>query len=214
MLRRRRPRQGLTRVAAPLPFSQACENNKDVILAILRQLLADRHAVLEIASGTGQHACHFAHAMPWLQWQPTELAQNLPVLAPRCAHFAGQNLLPPLALDVRDTPWPVVVPDALFSANSLHIMAFAAVEALFTALGRQAPDGTLLVVYGPFNYGGRYTSDSNARFDQWLAQQHPDSAIRNFEDVDRLAESAGFTLLADHAMPANNRLLVWEKVKH
>jgi hypothetical protein len=198
-------------VAVPLPFSQACENNKDAILAVLRQEFADRRAVLEVASGTGQHACHFAHAMPWLQWQPTELSQNLPVLAPRCADFAGQNLLPPLVLDVRAKPWPVAVPDALFSANSLHIMAYTAVEALFAALGQQAPAGALLAIYGPFNYGGRYTSDSNAQFDQWLAQQHPDSAIRNFEDVDRLAEAAGFTLRSDHAMPANNRLLVWER---
>lgn len=196
-------------MARPLPFSQACENNKSYILEILREAFADRSQVLEIASGTGQHACHFAANMPWLQWQPTELSQNLPVLHPRCAAYGGDNLLSEQALDVCDQPWPVAVPDALFSANSLHIMAFSAVEKFFGALATQAGDDTVLAIYGPFNYRGQYTSPSNARFDQWLAQQHPDSAIRNFEDVDRLAAAAGFSLQADHAMPANNRLLVW-----
>jgi Protein of unknown function (DUF938) len=198
-------------MADTLPFSQACENNKSYILEVLREAFADRRQVLEIASGTGQHACHFAANMPWLQWQPTELPQNLAVLHPRCAAYGGDNLLLEQALDVCDEPWPVAVPDALFSANSLHIMAFTAMEKLFGALATQAGDDTVLAVYGPFNYRGQYTSPSNARFDQWLAQQHPDSAIRNFEDVDRLASAAGFSLQADHAMPANNRLLVWRK---
>lgn len=192
-----------------LPFSQACENNKLPILEVLRQAFADRRQVLEIASGTGQHACHFAASMPWLRWQPTELPQHLPVLHPRCAAYTGDNLLPELALDVCDEPWPVAVPDALFSANSLHIMAFSAVEKLFEALGRLAGDDVVLAIYGPFNYRGQYTSPSNARFDQWLAQQHPDSAIRDFEAVDRLASASGFSLQADHEMPANNRLLLW-----
>ncbi len=194
-----------------LPFSQSCENNKDYILERLREEFADRRQVLEIASGTGQHACHFAGGMPWLDWQPTELAQNLPLLAPRCAGYPGGNLLPERALDVRDKPWPVMVPDAVFSANSLHIMAFTAVVKLFDGLARQAGDDVVLALYGPFNYGGRYTSESNARFDQWLAVQNPDSAIRNFEDINRLAGAAGFVLREDHAMPANNRLLVWTR---
>jgi hypothetical protein len=194
-----------------LPFSQACENNKQYILEVLQTAFAERMQVLEIASGTGQHACHFAAAMPWLQWQPTELSHNLPVLHPRCTDYPGENLLPERSLDVCDQPWPVAIPDALFSANSLHIMGYPAVEQLFATLGKQAGDNVVLAVYGPFNYGGEYTSASNARFDQWLAQQSPDSAIRHFEDVDRLANTAGFKLQDDHEMPANNRLLVWEK---
>jgi cyclopropane fatty-acyl-phospholipid synthase-like methyltransferase len=194
-----------------LPFSQACENNKAPILALLQQVFADRQRVLEIASGTGQHACHFAAHMPWLEWQPTELASNLAVLHPRCAAYSGTNLLPEQLLDVREQPWPLPVPDALFSANSLHIMAWTAVEQLFEALHSGAPQDVVLALYGPFNYGGQYTSDSNARFDQWLAQQHPDSAIRDFEAVDKLASQAGFKLRADKGMPANNRLLVWHK---
>ena len=194
-----------------LPFSQACENNKAFILEVLLEVFADRREVLEIASGTGQHACHFAAGMPWLRWQPTELAENLRFLLPRCRAYAGANLLPPVALDVRDPAWPLAIPDAMFSANSLHIMAFAAVEQFFAALAEQAGPDVTLVFYGPFNYCGKYTSPSNARFDRWLAQQHPDSAIRDFEAVDRLAAQAGFALRADHDMPANNRLLVWHK---
>jgi hypothetical protein len=194
-----------------LPFSQSCENNKSWILDVLTRAFADRRQVLEIASGTGQHACHFAANMPWLQWQPTELPENMPVLHPRCAAYAGDNILPERALDVCDEPWPVDIPDALFSANSLHIMPWAAVEKLFATLGKAAGGDVVLAVYGPFNYNGHYTSDSNARFDQWLAQKSPDSAIRHFEEVDRLAAAAGFALQGDHEMPANNRLLLWAK---
>jgi hypothetical protein len=194
-----------------LPFSQACENNKAYILEILIEAFADRRCVLEIAAGTGQHACHFAGQMPWLRWQPTELRDNLPLLEPRCEHFAGGNLLAPLALDVRTAPWPVPLPDAVFGANFLHIMAFSAVQDFFEGLGQYGEADTLLAVYGPFNYRGRYTSPSNARFDQWLAQQHPESAIRHFEEIDRLARAAGFVLQADHDMPANNRLLLWHR---
>ena len=194
-----------------LPFSQSCENNKAFILPVLQQVFADRSAVLEIASGTGQHACYFADNMPWLQWQPTELAQNLATLHARCAAHGDANLLQERALDVRQDTWPQWNTDAVFSANSLHIMAFSAVEKLFAALGKFAGDDVVLAVYGPFHYNGCYTSASNARFDQWLAQQSPDSAIRHFEDVDRLAQTSGFELQGDHAMPANNRLLVWAK---
>jgi hypothetical protein len=194
-----------------LPFSQACENNKAVILEILQRVFADRRRVLEIASGTGQHACHFAAGMPWLDWQPTEPPAGLALLEPRCSACDRDNLLPPRGLDVRDDPWPVAVPDALFTANSLHIMAWSAVAALFRAVGRQAGADTLFAVYGPFNYAGRYTSDSNARFDQWLRERDPDSAIRDVEAVDALAGAAGFALLEDNPMPANNRLLVWRR---
>lgn len=194
-----------------LPFSQSCENNKGFILDVLREYFADRLEVLEIASGTGQHACHFAAQMPWLQWQPTELAAHLPLLRPRCDAYAGENLSAPAALDVCDRPWPIRIPDALFSANSLHIMPFSAVEQLFAALGRDAGSDVKLAIYGPFNYHGKYTSPSNAQFDQWLAQQHPLSAIRDFEAVNQLADRAGFSLQADCEMPANNRLLLWRE---
>ncbi len=193
-----------------LPFSQACENNKGPILVQLQRLLAQREQVLEIGSGTGQHATWFAAHLPHLRWQPTDIQENLGVLRPRCNEYEGENLLPPLALDVRDRPWPTpVLADAVFTANSLHIMPWDAVEELFAELAAVAAPEALLLVYGPFNYGGRYTSESNARFDQWLAEQSAHSAIRDFERVDALARAAGFQLREDNAMPANNRLLVW-----
>lgn len=197
---------------AELPFSQSCENNKGPILEVLSRVFADSREVLEIASGTAQHACWFAAHLPHLAWQPSDLPASLPLTIPRCDAFAGENLRPPLALDVSLRPWPVEsIPDAVFSANSLHIMPWESVVELFAELGERAAAGTLLAVYGPFNYAGNYTSASNARFDQWLATQSPHSAIRDFERVDALASAAGFELLEDNTMPANNRLLVWQR---
>lgn len=193
----------------PLPFSQACENNKQPILDILSRVFAERREVLEIGSGTGQHATWFAQHLPHLRWRPTELPENLSVITPRCEHYAGSNLGNPTILDVSQRPWSNEVPDAVFSANSLHIMPWACVEDLFAELGERARGDTVLAIYGPFNYNGEYTSESNARFDQWLAAQNPHSAIRDFAAVDALAQAAGFSLQEDNAMPANNRLVVW-----
>ncbi len=176
-------------------------------------MLAETGTALEIGAGTGQHATHFAAAMPWLQWQPTELAENMPVLLPRCLACNAANLLAPVVLDVNDRPWPLSpLPDALFTANTLHIMPWQAVESLFAELAARADKPARFAVYGPFNYRGQYTSDSNASFDQWLAQRNPHSAIRDFERVNDLAKAAGYSLLEDNAMPANNRLLVWSGV--
>jgi len=194
-----------------LPFSQACENNKDFILDVLSVFFASCKQVLEVASGTGQHATHFAANLPWLRWQPTELPVHLEVLRPRCEQYSGENLDPPRALDVTERPWGLQVPEALFTANSLHIMPASAMERLFEALAEQSPETCRLAIYGPFNYGGKYTSASNARFDQWLADQNPLSAIRDFEVVQALAATAGFSLYEDVEMPANNRLLLWER---
>jgi hypothetical protein len=193
------------------PFSQACENNKTSILEVLREELDGLKQVLELGSGTGQHGRYFAEHWPQLHWQMTDVAENIAAIECWREGYPGDNLPAPQILDVRSLDWRVDIPAAIFTANSLHIMAWAAVEALFEYLGRQAPDGNHLCVYGPFNYRGDYTSDSNARFDQWLAQQNPDSAIRDFEAVDALAVAAGYRLHADHGMPANNRLLVWHK---
>lgn len=194
-----------------LPFSQSCENNKGPILEELERAFAGRCKVLEIASGTAQHATWLAAHLSQLVWQPTELPEHLPVTQPRCLAYTGDNLLPPLGLDVSDRPWPVEVPDAVFTANSLHIMPWQSVVELFAELGERAQADTMVAVYGPFNYDGEYTSSSNAQFDQWLARQSPYSAIRDFEAVNRLAEAAGFGLSGDREMPANNRLLIWRK---
>ena len=194
-----------------LPFSQACENNKQPILDRIQPLLRDREQVLEIGSGTGQHAVYFAAAMPKLTWLPTEIASQLPVLTPRLEAYTGDNLAAPLTLDVCARPWPVPVPDAMYTANTFHIMPWSAVESLFEWLADHAPDDFLLLVYGPFHYGGRYTADSNARFDEWLKERDPLSGIRDFEAVDALVTQAGLSLIGDEAMPANNRLLAWRR---
>ena len=193
-----------------LPYSQACENNKAPILEILRSAFADCSEVLEIASGTAQHATFFAEHMSHLYWRPSELRANLAITQLRCEAYPGANLAAPIPLDVSQRPWPLeTVPRAIFTANSLHIMPWESVVDLFAELGERADADTLLALYGPFNYDGRYTSPSNAHFDQWLAQQSPHSGIRDFEQVAALAADAGFSLREDNDMPANNRLLVF-----
>lgn len=194
-----------------LVTAEASERNKGPILEVLRHELAGARALLEIGSGTGQHAVHFAAHLPLLRWQPSEVAALLEPLAQRIQLAHLPNLAAPLALDVRLQPWPRVAVDAVFSANTLHIMDVAAVADFFRGVGVLLQGGGVLCVYGPFNYQGRYTSDSNAQFDQWLKARDVRSAIRDFEAVDALAREAGLTLAADHAMPANNRTLVWRR---
>lgn len=195
------------------PFSQACENNRQPILDILQRALADRQQVLELGSGTGQHAVYFAPRLPHLTWQTTDLAVNHEGINAWIDEFPADNLRRPLLVNANQRPWQLddYQPDALYTANTCHIMAWSSVENLFAELEILMPEDATLAIYGPFNYGGRFTSDSNARFDQWLKQQAPHQGIRDFEAVNRLAETAGFRLAEDNAMPANNRLLIWKK---
>lgn len=198
-------------VSSSRPFSQACENNKGPILEVLQSAFASVGSVLEIGSGTGQHAVFIAPRLPHLVWQPSDLADNLPGIRAWIQQDNAKNLKTPIELDVSWPSWPVESTGGVFSANTLHIMGWDQVERFFEGVGRVlAPEG-VLCVYGPFNYGGAYTSPSNAQFDLWLKQQDPHSAIRHFEDVDALARKQGLALQADHAMPANNRLLVWRR---
>lgn len=192
------------------PVAPACERNRQPILQELKPVLADVDYVLEVGSGTGQHAVYFAGNLPHLQWQPSDRAENLPGIALWREDSALENLLPAVELDVAK-PWPVTQTPAVFSANTLHIMGWPSVKAFFDGIGRHLLSGGSLVVYGPFNYEGRYTSDSNAAFDQWLKERDQASGIRDFEAVNTLAEMAGLKLVKDIAMPANNRLLVWCK---
>ena len=192
-----------------LPFSDACERNKGPILEVLRSAFAGCTRVVEIGSGTGQHAVHFARHLPHLQWQPTDRAEYLAGLAARVAQEGPGNLRPPFEFDVaRPSSLPGTF-DAIFSANTLHIMSWPEVQAFFAYTGRAlGPSGTL-AVYGPFRYGGEFTTESNAHFDRALRERDPASGIRDFEAVDALAAAQGFVLVADHSMPANNQLLVW-----
>jgi SAM-dependent methyltransferase len=196
-------------MSTALTRSEACERNRGPILEVLREAFAGRRRVLEIGSGTGQHAAYFAAALPHLEWQPSDLPANHAAIRAWAAAARAANLREPLALDVRDEPWPVAGFDAVFSANTLHIMHPSAVEALFRGCGRLLPRGGSLVVYGPLRYGGRHTAPSNAVFDAQLRACDPGSGVRDFEWVDALARARGFELVRDVAMPANNRCLVW-----
>ncbi|MBU0654481.1 MAG: DUF938 domain-containing protein [Gammaproteobacteria bacterium] len=193
------------------PFAEACEQNKDPILAVIEPLLRDCRNVLEIGSGTGQHAVHFAANLPHLLWHTSDMAENHPGILMWLEEAALPNTRPPLRLDVLRDPWPEIAVDAVYSANTAHIMGWLEVEALFAGVGKLLPEGGLFALYGPFNYGGHYTSDSNARFDQWLKMRDPQSGIRDVDDLNRLAAAAGMGLVQDYEMPVNNRTLVWKK---
>jgi len=201
----------LSQTRSVLTLSEACERNKGPILGVLSDELAACQRVLEVGSGTGQHAVYFAAHLPHLTWQPSELPAGLPALAARIRAEGGPNLLPPVPLDVRTDPWPVAPVDAVFSANTLHIMSWSEVQQFFRGVRAVLIAPGVLCVYGPFSYHGRHTSDSNAEFDAYLKQRDPRSGIRDFAALDELARGAGLALSADHAMPANNRTLVWRR---
>ena len=192
-----------------LPFSEASERNRQPILEILRGVLARNRHVVEIGAGTGQHAVHFARQLPHLEWQPTDRVEYLPGLASRVALEGSANLHPPIELDVMQADWPDIAADAVYSANTLHIMSWPEVEAFFRGVGRILQEGGVLIVYGPFRYRGSFTTESNAAFDRALRGRDPASGIRDFEAVNALAAAQRLELQADHAMPANNQLLTW-----
>lgn len=198
----------------PKPFSPSSQRNRDPILAILREVFADRRRVLEIGSGTGQHAAYFAAHLPHLVWQSSDLVENHEGIAAWLADAALPNTPAPLRLDVNQARWSTGGEpfDAVYSANTLHIMGWDEVQTMFRRLPEVLGPDAVVVIYGPFNYGGRFTSDSNAAFDARLKSDDPKRGIRDFEAVDALARDAGFELMHDHAMPANNRCLVWRSV--
>ena len=193
------------------PHSVASERNRGPILERLREYLPEPATVLEIGAGTGQHAVHFAAAMPWLTWVTTDVAANLPGIRAWIEEAALPNVRGPIALDVLEVPWPVDAADHLFSANTAHIMAWPAVEAMFAGAGRVLPGSGRFFLYGPFNREGAYTSESNRRFDEALRMTDPSMGLRDDVALDELAARAGLERMADLAMPANNRLLIWER---
>jgi SAM-dependent methyltransferase len=194
------------------PYSEACERNRAPILEVLRDVLADCGSVLEIGSGTGQHAAYFGAHLPHVAWQTSELIDNHAGIMAWLADAGLANVSPPIVLDVNGTDWPQRKYDAVFTSNTLHIIAWDAVEQMFAGIARMLPERGILAVYGPFKYGGAHAAASNAQFDTWLRGRNPESGIRAFENIDALARSYGFALERDVAMPANNRTLVWRRL--
>jgi cyclopropane fatty-acyl-phospholipid synthase-like methyltransferase len=194
-----------------LPLSEACERNKAPILAVLRVALADTVQVLEIGSGTGQHAVYFASQLPHLTWYPTERLAYLGDLAARVRLEGVPNLRPPTVLDVNQTVWPIRKVDAIFTANTLHIMSWSDVTAMYRGLDSVLGPRGVLCMYGPFRYGGAYTSPSNRDFDKMLVERDPLSGLRDVEELTSLGQRHGLRLQMDHDLPANNRLLLWIK---
>jgi len=193
------------------PYSEACERNREPLLGVLREAFAACRSVLEIGSGNGQHAAYFAAQLPHLTWHTSDLPSQHAGIRAWIDDAQLPNLCAPLALDVAGG-WPPGPFDAAFSANTLHIMSWPHVGHFFAGAAQMVAAAGVLAVYGPFNYGGAYTSDSNAQFDRWLKSRDPASGIRDFENVCALARSHGFMLEHDIAMPANNRTLLWRRL--
>jgi SAM-dependent methyltransferase len=191
--------------------SPSCERNKEPILAVLREILSVPGLVLEIGSGSGQHAVHFARGLPHVEWQPTDVADNLPGISAWRDEAGVANLREPLALDLFSDRWPVAVAQAVVCINTIHIVSWVAVKRLFAGVGRLLKPGGTMYVYGPYRYADRPLEPSNEEFDRWLKARDSASGVRLFEDVNRLAGQNGLMLAGDRAMPANNRSIWWIK---
>ena len=191
-------------------YSSSCVQNQEPILKIIKPLLLEKHTVLEVGSGTGQHAVFFAGQMPHLNWQASDQAQYLSSINAWADEAKLNNTPPAINLDVTQA-WPALEFDVIFSANTTHIMSWEMVVDFFQGVGESLGENGLFILYGPFNYHQQYTSQSNADFDMWLKNRDPNSAIRHFEALMELAKQAELTLLKDYEMPANNRILCWKK---
>lgn len=193
------------------PYAIACDRNRDPILAALRECLPAKGRVLEIGSGTGQHAAYFSNAFPHLEWLPSDLPQNLEGIS-LWRQEAGPNCLAPVGLDLLSDVLQLPPADAIVCINTLHIVAWQGTHRLFTAAGKMLSPGQTIYLYGPYRYADRPLEPSNEQFDQWLKERDPASGIRNFEDLSQIAQEQGFALETDLPMPANNRSLIFRRV--
>lgn len=193
------------------PIAEACVRNQQPILEVIEDLFRDKSSVLELGSGTGQHAVYLANAMPWLKWQTSDLLENHQGINMWLEEANLTNILPPIELDVTHSDWSDQSYDGVFSANTVHIMPWAAVSKMFEGIGRHLRKMGTFALYGPFKYAGKFTSESNQRFDCWLKERADHQGIRDFEKLVELAELNGLTFVNDIAMPANNQILVWQK---
>ena len=193
------------------PYAPAAEQNRAPILAVLRERFLAHGRALEIGAGTGQHAAHFATALPHLDGPPSDVSENLPGVEAWRRDAAVPNLRPALPLDVLRDPWPEGPFEYVYSANTVHIMHWPAVEALFAGVARVLAPGGLFALYGPFAHDGAHTAESNARFDQMLRAQDPGMGVRDRADLDALATAAGLEPAAVIDLPANNQILLWRR---
>ena len=194
-------------------FSQAADNNKTPILEVLTSWLSDDQLVLEVGSGTGQHAIHMAAALKGIRWQPTDCLEVLPNLIKNISTYGTSNVLTPTNLDLSLNQWPAEKVDCVYSANVIHIVSEALVEKLIRGAARTLSEGGLLALYGPFKYRGTFTTPSNADFDSWLKARNPESGVRDFEWILELAKDSGLSFSEDRSMPANNQFLAFRRQK-
>ncbi|MCK5003025.1 MAG: DUF938 domain-containing protein [Gammaproteobacteria bacterium] len=195
------------------PYAESCDQNRDAIFNVLQPLLTHSSAVLEIGSGTGQHAVYFSEKSPHIVWHTSDQAENIEGIKLWVSEIETERLRQPVELDVTQAIWPDISFDTVFTANTCHIMDQRSVEIMLKRVGELLPKEGQLIIYGPFNYNRQYTSSSNEQFDQWLKSRDPESCIKNFEDLNELAEKTGMRLINDYEMPANNRILHWRKLK-
>ena len=193
------------------PFSQACENNKQPILEVLSRYLTEPASLLEVGSGTGQHAAFLSGMLPHIRWQPSDVMGNLAGISSWTEETGHPNLATPILFNVNQTDALPQAHDHLFSANTLHIMSWPEVETFFTLIPQLVNTAGYVFFYGPFKYNGDFTSPSNANFDLWLKERGQHQGIRDFEAIAGLAEQADLSLVEDVRMPANNQVLVWKK---
>ncbi|MDB3992200.1 class I SAM-dependent methyltransferase [Gammaproteobacteria bacterium] len=194
-----------------LPYSEACEKNKSSILKIFQKYIKNQKTLLEIGSGSGQHAAFFAERFPNLVWQSSDVTETLYSLNLRLVESRLKNLPEALPVNVDNLLWSEDKYDLIFTANSLHIMSESSVRNFFLGLPKVLEDFGLVLIYGPFKYKGQFTTESNAEFDNWLKARDLRSGIRDFESVNFLAKEARLELIEDASMPANNQLLVYSK---
>lgn len=192
------------------PFSPSADRNKEPILGALRHEVSDNQQVLEIGSGTGQHACFFAESLPGILWQPTELKQNIPGIEFWINETPIKNVLPPKELDVDVHPWPDIGADVCYTCNTFHIVSMQSVKHIYQGCKALLGNSGKLCVYGPFSINGQHNSSGNAAFDQQLRASNPDSGIRDLSQLDKLAQQSGFSTYRSTKMPANNLFVVWE----
>lgn len=198
------------------PFCQAPENNKHVILEKLTTVFSSNQHILEIGSGTGQHAVFFAKHLPHLIWQTSDLPINHNGINQWLDDSQLSNIQKPIAVDLNKDwhlPENTLKIDGLFTANTLHIISLSLVAKLFEGIEKNLAVGAHICIYGPFKYQGKFTSESNASFDLWLKEEYKEGGIRDIEDILLFANSANLTLVNDYSMPANNQLLFFKKTR-